>query len=211
MRFNRPVKSGLPEERRRLAETLREGAQDCGLTADQIAKRAHASKGAISQAMSGTRVPSKSLFRSIVKAIGHDPFSPQWVALYLAALAAVLAWITLLTTTDSLHAGTQPEPPAMPSPTVRLIEIKEGAKLYTEPTGNRRADKATEQDWSDQNVDPRDMCIVDAGDAPPAVRRFGVHPYSVGAWVLYVDEKDLVIPPMTPFSFCAPPRRGAAR
>ncbi|MEU1258797.1 helix-turn-helix transcriptional regulator [Streptomyces chartreusis] len=192
MRFNRPVKDDLPEERRRLAEALRAEAVESGLTADQIARRAHASKGAISQAMSGTRVPSESLFRSIVRAISRDPLSPQWVALYVAAIttAATLLIAALLSGAD--HIDSAPEPPAYPYRPP--VQIDPEAKRYKQPTGEMSFASAFDPTRSATEVNPGYVCA--AGN-----RRYGVSPFGIQ---VYIAEEDLVIPASADIDACDP-------
>ncbi|MGA5508987.1 helix-turn-helix domain-containing protein [Streptomyces umbrinus] len=201
MRFNRPVKSGLPEARRELAESLREGARDSGLSSDQIARRAHATRGAVSQAMSGTRVPSRSLFRSIVRAMGHDPLSPRWLALYAAALAAVLAAIASIWGGSWLVAsiGSEPGPPANKVP---VVHVKTNAKLYEEPTGGRRADRTAERHYSDKTMPYYSVCVPEADDSSSPAPRYGLLYGSPESPLVYIDKRDLTIAPHELFEPC---------
>ncbi|MFD5013745.1 helix-turn-helix domain-containing protein [Streptomyces chartreusis] len=192
MRFNRPIKGDLPEDRRKLAEALRAQAQESGLTADQIARRAHASKGAISQAMSGTRVPSESLFRSIVTAVGRDPLSPQWVALYLAAITAVAALIGALMS-GAEHIGSEPEPQPPAYPYTPPVQIAPGAKLYKQPSGDTRFAPRLERSVAGAEITPDHVCVSGTGSRTTGSRRYGISGFSTGI-EMYVAEEDLVIP-----------------
>ncbi|NNN37460.1 helix-turn-helix domain-containing protein [Streptomyces sp. S3(2020)] len=197
MRFNRPVKNGLPESRREFAESLRQGARDSGLTSDQIARRAHATKGAVSQAMSGTRVPSQSLFRSLVRAMGQDPLHPRWLALYAAAVAAVLVWLVSWSGGGWLSRAFDREPDdAYRTPVVR---VEKNAKVYQKPTGAARVDKVSERKYLGEVESYNLVCVPD-GD--PHSRRYGFLSGSTEWPLVYVDVQDLVIPERVRFRPC---------
>ncbi|MGP4005281.1 helix-turn-helix domain-containing protein [Streptomyces sp. 4N124] len=200
MRFNRPVKNGLPEARRELAESLRQGARDSGLTSDQIARRAHATRGAVSQAMSGTRVPSQSLFRSLVRAMGQDPLSPRWLALYAAAVAAVLVWLVSWSGGGWLSRAFDPEPdPAYRYPIVR---VEKNAKVYQEPTGGARVGRESEREYSGQVVAYYSVCVPEGEGLSSPAARYGFLSGSTDWPLVYIDVQDLVIPERVHFESC---------
>jgi hypothetical protein len=200
MRFNRPVKNGLPEARRELAESLRQSARDSGLTSDQIARRAHATRGAVSQAMSGTRVPSQSLFRSLVRAMGQDPLSPRWLALYAAAVAAVLVWLVSWSGGGWLSRAFDPE--ADPALRIPIVRVEKNAKVYQEPTGGARVGKESEREYSGQVVRYYSVCVPEGEGLSSPAARYGFLSGSTDWPLVYIDVQDLVIPERVHFESC---------
>lgn len=200
MRFNRPVKNGLPEARREFAESLRQGARDSGLTSEQIARRAHATKGAVSQAMSGTRIPSQSLFRSIVTAMGQNPLSPRWLALYAAAVAAVVVWLVSWSGGGWLSRAFDREPDnADRNPIVR---VEKNAKVYQEPMGGARVGDESERAYSGKVVPYDFLCAPEGKDLSSPTARYGFLSGSTEWPLVYIAVQDLVIPERVRFEPC---------
>lgn len=133
--------------------------------------------------------------------MGHDPLSRRWLALYAAALAAVLAAIASIWGGSWLIAsvGSEPGPPAMKTPVVRVMK---NAKVYAEPIGGRRADRTSEQYYSDEAVPYYGVCVPEAGNSSSPARRYGFLYGSPESPLVYIDERDLVIPQDVRFEPC---------